>query len=213
MAYELEKKYAEVANDEELAIVGQPLASDYQQGNAGTGPAGTARELTSLHRQLEVGGNFIGSSSGDTTVDQLEQEIADQHGAAYQAGANPGYLVVSPAFAHHVGNMARASGRQRDIRNERRLVNVIDLYVAYFGELDVVLDRHIYDAVGAASLGTYYGLDFNYLATPVLRATRDYPLAKDGDHEKRQIVRESTFAVLNSYAHFAVTDIPTSLTY
>lgn len=55
-------------------------------------------------------------------------------------------------------------------------------------------------------------LDFNYLATPVLRATRDWPLAKVGDSDRRQILRESTFAVLNSKAHAIVDNVPTTLT-
>jgi hypothetical protein len=56
-------------------------------------------------------------------------------------------------------------------------------------------------------------LDFNYLATPVLRATRDWPIAKGGDSDKRQILRESTFAVLNSKAHAIVDAIPNNLTF
>lgn len=56
------------------------------------------------------------------------------------------------------------------------------------------------------------GVDFNYSATPVLRATRDWPIAKLGDSDKRQILRESTIACLNSKAHFMVENVPNGLT-
>lgn len=76
-------------------------------------------------------------------------------------------------------------------------------YVSYYGELDVILDRNQDDC--------YLGLDFNYLATPVLRPTRDWPIARTGDTDKRQILRESTYAVLNTRAHFMVDNVPATL--
>jgi hypothetical protein len=115
-------------------------------------------------------------------------------------GGNPSYLVTDPATAGVVSAMAMASGRTRDIRNERKIVNVIDLYVSTYGELDVVLDRNM-------ESGTMLLVDFNYAATPVLRPTADWPIAKVGDSDKRQILWEGTFAVLNDKAHAAVTGV------
>ena len=54
----------------------------------------------------------------------------------------------------------------------------------------MILDRNQDDC--------YLLLDFNYLATPVLRPTADWPIAKAGDSDKRQILRESTYAVLST---------------
>ena len=199
MAYQLELRYGELANDEELAIVGAPGGTRQTQV---TGPKGTAREMASLHNQLDA--SVIVDSTGNTTVAEQEADILEAHLATYDAGGNPSYLMTPPALALHIGNFAYASGRQRDIRNERQLVNVIDLYVSYYGELDVVLDRN--------QDNCYLGLDFNYLATPVLRPTRDWPIARTGDTDKRQILRESTFAVLNTKAHFMTDNVPASLT-
>ena len=70
----------------------------------------------------------------------------------------------------------------------------------------MVLDRNMTQTNNAMLL-----LDFNYLATPVLRATRDWPIAKLGDSDKRQILRESTFAVLNTKAHSIVDNVPAGL--
>lgn len=207
MAYQLELRYGELANDEELAVVGAPGGT--RQSKV-AGDSSTAREMASLHNQLDtsvvlyatddrlVGGTPI------TTVAELEAVLLEAHLATYTAGGNPSYLMTNPANSQYISAFAYATGRQRDIRNERRLINVIDLYASHYGELDVVLDRN--------QDSCYLGLDFNYLATPVLRTTRDWPIAKTGDSDKRQILRESTYAVLNDKAHFMVDAIPAGLT-
>lgn len=199
MSYQLELRYGELANDEELAIVGAP-GGTRQTGDAGTSGA-TPREFTSLHNQLDA--SVVTDAAAVTTIPELEDALLDTHLAVYQEGGNPSYLCTPPSLARHISSFAYAAGRQRDIQNERRLVNVIDLYVSNYGELDVVLDRNQDDC--------FLLLDFNYLATPVLRTTRDWPIAKLGDSDKRQILRESTYAVLNSKAHGMVDNIPLSL--
>ena len=68
----------------------------------------------------------------------------------------------------------------------------------------MILDRNCDDQMAL--------IDFNYVATPVLRPTRDWPIAKAGDSDIRQILRESTFAVLNTLAHASVDNVPDALT-
>ena len=210
MAFQLERIYGELANDEELAVNGAP-GGTRQTGAAGDGA--TARQMISLFSQLDATGfetvqeadsvnNVTGAAI--TTVANLEAAIIDAHKFCYEAGGNPGYLVMDPVRSLHISDFARASGRQRDIRNERTVVNVVDLYVSNFGELDVVIDRNSDDAIK--------GLDFEYLATCVLRPTTDWVLAKIGDSMRRQVLREGTFAVLNDKAHFAIDSVPASLT-
>lgn len=199
MAYQLELRYGELANDEELAIVGKPGGT---RQIAIAGDAVTAREMASFHNQLDA--TVIVDATGNLTVVELETDLLTAHLACYDAGGNPSYLMTSPTNAQYISNFAYSAGRQRDIRNERRLINVIDLYASHYGELDVVLDRNQDDS--------YLGIDFNYFATPVLRPTRDWPIAKAGDSDRRQILRESTNAVLNTKAHFMVENIPLGLT-
>jgi hypothetical protein len=202
MSYQLELRYSEMANDEELAIMGKP-GGTRQTGDAGS--SSTAREMASLISQLDAGVTVDGTTY--TTVAHLEDGILAAHLATYDLGGNPSYLITNPANAQYIANFAYAAGRSREIHNgsdDRKLVNVIDLLVNPYGELDVILDRHADDSMTL--------LDFNYLATPVLRPTTDWPLAKTGDSENRQILRESTYAVLNSEAHAVVVNIPTNLT-
>lgn len=188
MAFQLERIYGELANDEEFAVVGSQ-----QAGSAGTTSA--ARELTSFVPQLDA--SVVTASAGADSA-ALEAEIVAAHQACYEAGGNPGYLVVSPASSLFISEFARSAGRQRDIRNEKTLVNVVDLYVSNFGELDVVIDRNI-------ETDTIIGFYPEYAATCVLRPTTDWELAKVGDSMRRQVLREGTYAVLNDKAHFALT--------
>lgn len=210
MAYQLELKYGALGNDEETAIMGA-FDGVHQAGTAGA--AATARELTSLYAQIPAGDQKV-DGSGYTTYAALEAGILGVHEAGYMNGANPSYLVTSPEGSRAISELALSAGRQRDIRNERRVVNVVDLYVSNFGELDVVLDRHIRNVITAsdtyAQRGDFYLLDFNHLATPVLRATRDWALAKTGDADKRQILRESTFANLNAKAQGVIHGVDVS---
>ena len=203
MAYQLELRYGELANDEETAIVGNPGGTGRQVAVAGDST--TARQMASIYSQVAAGN--IKDASSATTVADLETILLSAHLATYGQGGNPGYAVTDPLTAGYFAGFALSAGRNRDIRNERQLVNVIDLYVSTYGELDVVLDRNMTQTSNAILL-----LDFNYLATPVLRATRDWPIAKLGDSDKRQILRESTFAVLNSKAHAIVDGVPNDLT-
>jgi hypothetical protein len=210
MAYQLELRYGELANDEESAVVGDAGGTARQTAVAGDGT--TAREMACFQEQLAAdvivdAATYAAGGTAITTVAELESAMLAAHLATYNLGGNPGYAVTDPLTAGYFANFALAAGRNRDIRNERMLVNVIDLYVSTYGELDVVLDRNM-----TQTNNCILGIDFNYTATPVLRATRDWPIAKTGDSDKRQILRESTFAVLNTKAHFLVDNIPVDLT-
>ena len=203
MAYQLELRYGELANDEESAAVGDAGGTGRQIAVAGD--AVTAREFACVQEQLDA--SVIVDATGETTVAGLEADLIAAHLATYNAGGNPNYALTDPLTAGYFANFALSAGRTRDIRNEKTLVNVIDLYVSTYGELDVVLDRNMTQTNNCILL-----VDFNYMATPVLRATRDWPIGKTGDNDKRQILRESTVAVLNTKAHALVDNVPTTLT-
>ena len=202
MAYQLELRYGELANDQEWAVVGTQQTQVDGQATDGDAPMfipnPPPRKMTSFIPQLDASVVIDGSAATD--ADAVEALLLEAHLATYMAGGNPSYLVTDPKTAGIVSSFALAAGRQRDIRNERKLVNVIDLYVSTYGELDVVLDRNM-------EAGTMLLVDFNYAATPVLRPTADWPIAKMGDSDKRQILWEGTYAVLNSKAHAAVTGV------
>lgn len=186
MAFQLERIYGELANDEEFTVVGSQ-----QAGTAGS--TSVARQMTSFLPQLDA--SVVLAS---TTATDGEDKVVAAHQACYEAGGNPNTLVVSPSSSVLIAEFAKAAGRNRDIANGKSIYNVVDLYVSPFGELDVVIDRHIETDV-------IIGLDPEYVATAILRPTTDWELAKVGDSMRRQVLRESTLCVLNDKAHFAVT--------
>lgn len=212
MAYQLELRYGELANDEELAIIGAPGGT--RQVAIG-GAVGTAREMACFQVQMSNGRNAgsVVVASAATTFAGLEAELLDAHEATYDLGGNPGYLVVPPKVSRYIAAFVNSSARERDFGTGTTIVNVVDLYVSPFGELQVVLDRHAErQGQGGSAENIMALIDFQYSATPILRATRDYPLARTGDAENRQILRESTYAVLNTDAHALVESIANNIT-
>jgi len=212
MAYQLELRYGEMANDEELAVIGGPNGTAAGQ-IAVVGSSVAAREMAAIQIQCTNGrnGGTLVVASVAITIAALEAEMLLQHELCYDLGGNPGYLVVPPRVATFIAAFAAAAGRERDFGAGYSVVNVVDLYVSPFGELDVVLDRHAVRSGQDGNVNTdgnmMFGCDFQYLATPVLRATRDFALATTGDAMNREIIRESTCAVLNTDAHFVITAI------
>jgi len=211
MAYQLELRYGELANDEELAIIGAPGGT---RQSAVAGDGSTARQMACFQVQMIAGRNAADNviTSAATDLADLEDELLQAHEGAYEHGGNPRYLIVPPKVARYIAGFASAVGRERDFGASRQIINVVDLYSSPFGELEVVLDRHCErNGMGGTAENIIAGMDFTYSATPVLRATRDWPLAKTGDAENRQILRESTYAVLNTDAHFLIQEIPNNL--
>ncbi len=120
---QLELRYGEIANDEESAAVGDAGGSGRQVAIAGDSV--TAREFASFPVQLDA--SVVVDAVAATTVIDLEALLIAGHLASYKAGGNPGYALTDPLTAGYFANFALSAGRQRDIRNEKTLVNVIDL--------------------------------------------------------------------------------------
>ena len=204
MAYQLEMRYAELSKDIELAISGQPGGA-FQTATAGN--ASTARQMAALQTQHAGGPNVATlrlDATSDDTLAKLETRLLDAHQGAHAQGGNPDTLVVTPPVSRYVASFAAASGRNRELRDTRTIVNTVDLYVSPFGELNVVQSRELADY-------EMLGLDFNHTATAVLRPTQDFPLAFTGDSIGREIVTEMTFCLLNRDSAFRVHSISNSL--
>lgn len=217
MAYQLEMKYGELANDEEFSIMGTTggtgsttYADGVPQPKAAGAADTTARTLGALRTMVDT--NQVVSGASITTLAALETALLALAESIYMSGGNAQYIVTSPKGAREISRLAASTGRTRDLQESRTIVNVVDMYISEFGEMDVVLDRNIVNITSGtvAQRKDYNLLDFNYLSTPVLRPTYDFPLAKLGDSERRQIIRESTFAVLNSKSQGVLHSVTTA---
>lgn len=170
-AYQLAKAGEEVKRDLEHAMVGLVTA-------ATVGTAGAARKFASVPSQIAAANTVAGGTAAIT-----EAKILSAHQLAYDAGAEPTTLMIKPADSLVVNTFAAATGRSRDLRDEKKFVNVIDVYVSPFGPLKIVMNRFL-----KTTHAIFY--DPADWKRGVLRNWSRTTLAKTGDNEMHMIVGE-----------------------
>ena len=190
MDYQVMKKAREVRRDIEYALCGVVQAGTI-------GDKTTARQLKSMGTLVDAG---VTDDNAGTPRAYTEDLVLAVHELVFNKGGDPNQLLVTPAHSIAVANFAYATGRSRDVENETRLVNKVDLYASPFGELSVVIDRWL-----AADDSYLLEVDRWYL--PVLRPMVSEPLAKTGDSEKRLITCELTVAQENTEASGRIADL------
>jgi hypothetical protein len=149
-----------------------------------------------------VGG---GGGIADTYTSQLEASLVLCAQRVSDNGGNADYIIAPSAVTGYFPSFALSAGRNVDVVGGD-LYNYVDIYRSQFGSFDVVQDRSMKDGVLSMLL-----MDFEYSAVPILDTTQDYALAKDGDRDRREVVRESSYALLNTKACGVVDEIPATL--
>jgi hypothetical protein len=209
MNYQTMKRKLAMIRDEESAIAGDAGGAGRQAGAAGA--AGTERELTSIYSQVDATNlvyataDFLVGGVDITTTVQLETCLVEAMQRLFDGGGNGNYAITDSLVAGFFPSFALSAGRNVDVVGGE-LFNYVDIYRSQFGSYDVVIDRSMTNTNRAILL-----MDFEFSETPILDPTQDYALAKDGDRERREIVRESTYALTNSKAAAIVDAIPATL--
>jgi hypothetical protein len=170
-ALQLSKAAAELKRDVELAYVGRDQAYV-------AGTSAIARRTASVTQQIDAGLVVAGAAGALTEAMLLE---AGQ--LAYTEGGEPDVFMIKPTDALIVAGFAGAAGRTREIGNETKLVNVVDLYVSPFGEYKVVLNRFILPTIALL-------FDPSMWKSKTLRPWTREALAKTGDNSKHLMVGE-----------------------
>jgi len=171
-AYQIAKAGEELKRDLEHAMVGLDQA-------AVTGDATTARKFASALNQIDAGVANTASTAALT-----EAMLLTLHQELYENGSDPEIFMIKPADSLiTAGFAAVANSRARDIRDTRKVVNVVDIYVSPFGELKIVINRFI-----AATFALMYSPDM--WKKCVLRPWTRTMLAKTGDNESHMLVGE-----------------------
>lgn len=217
LAYQSQKAAKEVKRDLEHALIGKSQ-------NAVTG------DSSSTPRRF---GNVFGNDAGGNALVHADVRIAktavtggaldeaailDLHETMFEYGADPSILMVTPSDSRLIATFANASGRTRDISQQTKIVNAVDLYVSPFGELKVVVNRFLKrfiadeavpprTAVDPAtdgdsnpdSLGAALIFDPMNWELCTLRGWSREKLAKVGDSERYQILGE--FGLKHSNYH------------
>lgn len=214
LAYQLVKYGKTLKRDMEAQLT-QNKASN-------AGGSGSARISGSLESWISSNWTSLGSggspsSSGyqsgivQAPVDNSAQGTVSEAGvkaiirAAWNAGGNPDTIMVGPF------NKTKVSGFSGILTNnifqkaggQATIIAAADAYVSDFGSHQVVPNRFQRDR-------TLFILDMEYWAVAYLRPFTQFPLAKTGDSDQRQILAEYTLVSRNQAASGKVADLTTS---
>ena len=188
--YQIMKRGREMKRDIEHALVGLE-----QAGTAGS--AGVAREMKSVIPLIAAANHDDNAGAGRPFTEALFLSTLQ---TVYEAGGDPETVLVTPTHSLTVANFAAASGRQRNFDEGTAIVNVVDLYVSPFGEVEIVLDRWL-------KADTALFMDMDKWSMPQLRPMTATPLAKTGDSDKYLINCELTLANEHSEASGCISDL------
>lgn len=186
-SHQLTKAGRELRRDLEHAYIGLNQAK-------AAGTSSTARNMASAYQMIHADvTETVTGAIDDTKILNLAQKV-------YLAGGEFVYFMVTPSDSISVANLAYATGRHRNIRNETRLVNVIDLLVLPFGEARVLINR--FQMAGQALL-----FDPQYWRMCTLRPWARETLAKTGDNTMIMVVGEYSLKSRNWKATGRMTGI------
>jgi hypothetical protein len=190
-AYQLSLRSAELKRDLEFAMIGVNQASV-------TGSDGVARSMASYGKLVDStvtfhvtgsGAGSLGGSAG-TASPIFETAVLTTAQQLYINGAEPEVLMVKPADSLVVaswqagtaggGSMARTKFSDN---GDRKLVNVVDVYVSPWGNLKVVQNRFLLTSTALV-------FETSMWKQLVLRNWFRQTLAKTGDSINLQIVGE-----------------------
>lgn len=225
LAYQLAKKGKELKRDMELMLTGNRgivVGDNTTARSAGSleawmhtnalrgGGAGDDAAFTS--EQLDAGANPTANiaTDGDTralTEGLLKQVIR----SIWTQGGDGEIIMVGPFQKQALSGMTRsATGITADSTYritqdaaDRRVTNAVDVYESDFGTHRVVPNRFQRDR-------TLFVLTADLWSVDYLRSFRQYPLAKTGDSEKRQLLAEYTLSALNEKGSGCIADLTTS---
>ncbi|GAB5503421.1 SU10 major capsid protein [Pyruvatibacter sp.] len=170
-AYQLRKASKELKRDFEHGLVGTAQTKV-------TGDSSTARKFAGVQAQIHAD---VTTDAG--TAPLTETLVVDAGEKLYTAGADSSILMIKPSDSKIVAAFAQAAGRERDLKNESKIVNVVDVYVSPFGECKVVMNRWL-RATDALLF------DPAMWKKQTLRSWSRETLAKTGDSTKIMIVGE-----------------------
>lgn len=197
LAHQLAKKSKEIKLDIEHMLVGVPLAK--RQRNSTT--AASMGNFYSYYKTNGSGyttaptGNGVDLGTVGTARTLTEDLIQDTAQAIWEAGGGANTIMCNGPMKQFISNTfkGRASGTTGRVNidaSDKKVQAVVDFYESDFGLYKIVANRWF----KSDSLFMY---DPSMHSLLYLRAFKQYPLAKTGDSEKRQMICEYTLRVNN----------------
>lgn len=162
--------------------------------NRTMGATGVAPTLSGVTSGYPVTAGTAGTLTGLT-----EDELNAAMQAAWVAGGEPKYGLVSPVNKRLISKTFTGNATKYKDADDKKIVSSIDVYESDFGQIQIVPDRF-----GVPS--DVLLIDPEYVKLSVLQPTRQLPLARTGHTENKLIQCEYTLEVGNEAAHAAIVD-------
>jgi len=121
---------------------------------------------------------------------------------AWTAGGDPRHIILGP-FNKQAASGFTGNATRFDRSEDRKVVATTDVYVSDFGTHNIEASRFSRDRSGLF-------IDPDYIGMAWLRPIQTAPLARTGDHERRQMLAEYTLVIKNEAAHGIAADLTTS---
>ncbi len=172
-AYQASKAAAQLKRDFEHALIGTAQVS-------ATGDSNTPRKMAGVQAQID---SSMIVYTGNTSTKPDEDDILAAQKKCYDEGADTSVMMITPANATAIADLAKATGRTRDLAQEKKVVNVVDLYISPYGEHRVILNRFLKDKDTLI-------FDPENWKKATLRGWFRETLAKTGDNTTMMIVGE-----------------------
>ncbi|MGY3589362.1 SU10 major capsid protein [Bradyrhizobium sp. USDA 4350] len=187
MAYQMAKSSAAIKRDREITLVGL----------AGTKSAGSktvASTMDSMQAQLDPT-TVVYSGASDGTKPLTEALLIQALQTSYTNGAEPTRVQVTPSNSVVLAGFAAAAGRYRTITgsDDKKIVNVVNLYVSPFGEVKVEINRWL------RAKNTFI-FEPDQWSNVTLRPWERKNLAKTGDSTKAMLLGEFSLKHKNHFA-------------
>lgn len=195
-AYQMAKSSAQVKRDREYVLVG--LA-----GTANAGSKTVASTMNGVQSQLDSSSViYTGASDGTKPLDEAHLVTALK--TAYNNGAEPTRIMVTPDNSVVLAGFASAAGRYRTIQGSdaKKIVNVVNLYVSPFGEQKVEINRFLRP-------GNTFIYEPDQWTNVTFRPWAKKDLAKTGDSTKAQLLGEFSLKHKNYKASAMIVEAAT----
>lgn len=205
MAYQIAKKTKELKRDLEATM----LANQARV----VGDDTTARKFGAVlswittNTSIGAGGANPTGDGTDARTDGTQRAftetiLKDVIQKVWTEGGDPTILMVG-AFNKQAASAFTGGSTRFDKSEDKELVAAVDVYVSDFATLKIVPNRFMRARDALV-------LDMDYWAIANLRPTSTWPLAKNGDTEKNQILMECTLISSNEKASGIAADLTTS---
>ena len=209
VAYQKARRLKEIKLDLEWAMLNGGGADGIGSAKAVGVDDSTPRKMGSIQTYLatnaSVGatgavaaGDGTNAMSNGTNRDFTESMLTTVLESCYTEGGDPKLLAVSPTNKGVVSGFTGGGAHYVD-KDDKKLVNAVDIYVGDFHTLKVVPARNMAKQIVLA-------IDPRHLAYAELRSATSKQLGNTGDSYKEEIVMEGTLEVCNEKAHGIIAD-------